>query len=260
MWHNAFGCASPDHSKALAVGVDDDRWENPAPEGRHKKSTQARAPVLHEFLMAYTVPKLDDYSDESLNRAFNEAYAALDSEIEAVMQEAAQLSPIETLNRKKAIRDRWLARKNGLISQINELWLQAAPPDKKRAAGIAFHKIDAHVNTRLDDLRQLQFFAKHPLESESLDVTLPGIRRPLGAEHPVLKTMNEIVGVFRAMGYSVADGPEIETDYLNFEALNFPPNHPARDTQDTLFVAGQEKKPQLDRLLLRPHTSPVQIP
>jgi phenylalanyl-tRNA synthetase alpha chain len=209
--------------------------------------------------MAYAVPKLEDYSDASLDRAFNEAYAALNSEIDAVMQEAAQLSPIDASNLKKAIRDRWLARRNGLISQVNELWLQAAPPDRKRAAGIVFKKIDAHVNTRLDALRQLQFFGKHPAEAERVDITLPGIRRPLGAEHPVLRTMNEITGVFRAMGYSVAEGPEVETDYYNFEALNFPPNHPARDTQDTIFVAGQEGKPQRDRLLLRTHTSPVQI-
>ena len=92
-----------------------------------------------------------------------------------------------------------------------------------------------------------------------LDITLPGIRRPLGAEHPIIKTMNEIVSVFRNLGYSVEEGPEIETDYYNFEALNFPPNHPARDTQDTLFIANQESKPLRDRLLLRTHTSPVQI-
>ncbi len=92
-----------------------------------------------------------------------------------------------------------------------------------------------------------------------LDITLPGIRRPLGSEHPVIKTMNEIVSVFRNLGYSVEEGPVIETDYYNFEALNFPPNHPARDTQDTLFIANQESKPQRDRLLLRTHTSPVQI-
>jgi phenylalanyl-tRNA synthetase alpha chain len=71
--------------------------------------------------------------------------------------------------------------------------------------------------------------------------------------------MNEIVGVFGNLGYSIEEGPEIETDYYNFEALNFPPNHPARDTQDTLFIAGQDSKPQRDRLLLRTHTSPVQI-
>jgi phenylalanyl-tRNA synthetase alpha chain len=75
----------------------------------------------------------------------------------------------------------------------------------------------------------------------------------------VLRTMDEIVSVFVAMGYSVAEGPEVDSDYYNFEALNFPPNHPARDTQDTLFIAGQERRPQRDRLLLRTHTSPVQI-
>src|SRR5205823_4007453 len=114
-------------------------------------------------------------------------------------------------------------------------------------------EVAPHISEKARSLRQ------RILESERIDITLPGIVRPLGAEHPVIKTMNEIVGVFRAMGYSVAEGPEIETDYYNFEALNFPPDHPARDTQDTLFVAGQEKKPQRDRLLLRTHTSPVQI-
>jgi phenylalanyl-tRNA synthetase alpha chain len=97
------------------------------------------------------------------------------------------------------------------------------------------------------------------LASERIDVTLPGIRRELGVRHPVLRTMDEIVAVFVAMGYSVAEGPEVESDYYNFEALNFPPDHPARDTQDTLFIAGQAERPQRDRLLLRTHTSPVQI-
>jgi phenylalanyl-tRNA synthetase alpha chain len=78
-------------------------------------------------------------------------------------------------------------------------------------------------------------------------------------KHPVLRVMDEIVAVFKAMGYSVGEGPEVETDYYNFESLNFPPNHPARDTQDTLLIAGQEHKPSRDRLLLRTHTSPVQI-
>ena len=95
--------------------------------------------------------------------------------------------------------------------------------------------------------------------AERVDITLPGVRRPIGAEHPVMRTMHEIVGVFQKLGYSVAEGPVVETDYYNFEALNFPPNHPARDTQDTLFIAGQQSKPQRERLLLRTHTSPVQI-
>ncbi|PYX93560.1 MAG: phenylalanine--tRNA ligase subunit alpha, partial [Acidobacteria bacterium] len=97
------------------------------------------------------------------------------------------------------------------------------------------------------------------VSADKFDITLPGTRRQIGAEHPIIKTMNDIVNVFRATGYSVGTGPEIETDYYNFESLNFPPNHPARDTQDTLFIAGQESKPQRERLLLRTHTSPVQI-
>src|SRR5207302_6841520 len=105
--------------------------------------------------------------------------------------------------------------------------------------------------------RAFKAFERDFYLAQRLDVTLPGIRRPLGAEHPVIKTSNEMVGIFKAMGYSVAEGPEIETDYYNFESLNFPPNHPARDTQDTLFIAGQDSKPQRDRLLLRTHTSPV---
>src|SRR5438105_4686556 len=93
----------------------------------------------------------------------------------------------------------------------------------------------------------------------AIDISLPGIRRSVGAEHPIIRTQNEIISVFQNLGYSVAEGPVIETDYYNFEALNFPPNHPARDTQDTLFLANQESKPARERLLLRTHTSPVQI-
>ena len=92
-----------------------------------------------------------------------------------------------------------------------------------------------------------------------LDITLPGAVRPPGIEHPLLKTMHEIVRVFHHLGYSTALGPQVETDFYNFEALNFPPNHPARDTQDTLRIAGQNDRPQSDRLLMRTHTSPVQI-
>jgi phenylalanyl-tRNA synthetase alpha chain len=88
---------------------------------------------------------------------------------------------------------------------------------------------------------------------------LPGIAPRVGVEHPLVKTMQQVVGVFKAMGYSVGTGPEVETDFYNFESLNFPPDHPARDTQDTLVIADQEGKPLRERLLMRTHTSPVQI-
>ena len=165
----------------------------------------------------------------------------------------------------KTFRDRWMARKNGVLTQINDLWLKAAPKEAKREVGQRVNQIKASGRRRGRKagghrLRTASsWIFREGRRSDSLDITLPGNRRPLGAEHPVIKTMNEIVSVFRNLGYSVEEGPVIETDYYNFESLNFPPNHPARDTQDTLFIANQESKPQRERLLLRTHTSPVQI-
>ena len=201
--------------------------------------------------MPYTVPKLTDFSATALDHAIRELLSALDQESAAVVSE----------NDWKTFRDRWIGRKNGVLTQINDLWLKGAPKDAKRDVGQRVNELKAKVEQAVDAAlnRQRSGTSSDKLAAEHLDITLPGIRRPIGAEHPVIKTMNEIVGVFRNLGYSVEEGPEIETDYYNFEALNFPPNHPARDTQDTLFIAGQESKPLRDRLLLRTHTSPVQI-
>ena len=201
--------------------------------------------------MPYTVPKLTDFSTDAINSAASELLAAFDQESEAV----------DSVNDWKIYRDRWMARKNGVLTQLNDLWLKAAPKDAKREVGQRVNEIKTKVEQAVDAaLTRIQGGASSArLAAERLDVTMPGIRRPLGAEHLVIKTMNEIVGVFRNLGYSVEEGPEIETDYYNFEALNFPPNHPARDTQDTLFIAGQDSKAPRERLLLRTHTSPVQI-
>jgi len=209
--------------------------------------------------VAYTVPKLKDFSPAALDKAAEKLLAALEKESAGVKTEADW----------KLFRDRWMARKNGLLTQINELWLKAAPKDAKRNVGQRVNVIKAAVTETVEKLRPsvsgtaivtgVSAKAKVGEVRAHGDITLPGNRRPLGAEHPVIKTMNEIVSVFRNLGYSVEEGPIIETDYYNFEALNFPPNHPARDTQDTLFVTNQESKPLRDRLLLRTHTSPVQI-
>ncbi len=121
--------------------------------------------------------------------------------------------------------------------------------------GVRFNKLKAQI----EEARAGSQGAGLKTSGAGLDVTLPGSAQRVGAEHPLVKTMAEIVSVFQRMGYSVGLGPEVETDFYNFEALNFPPNHPARDTQDTLVVAGQEGKPLRERLLMRTHTSPVQI-
>ena len=221
--------------------------------------------------MAYTVPKLKSFTPAALDKAVEKLLAALKLEAAAVKNEADW----------KVFRDRWMARKNGVLTEINDLWLKAAPKESKREVGQRVNSLKSKVEWQVDntyqEITQLDALDKliGPNESSfrkdveqarrqrqsdtALDITLPGIRRPLGSEHPVIKTMHEIVSVFRNLGYSVEEGPVIETDYYNFEALNFPPNHPARDTQDTLFIARQESKPQRDRLLLRTHTSPVQI-
>jgi phenylalanyl-tRNA synthetase alpha chain len=200
--------------------------------------------------MAYTVPKLTDFSPEALQKAATELTSACEHEAGAVRNEADL----------KTFRDRWMARKNGILSQINDLWLKGAPKEAKRDVGALVNSLKEKVEQQIEAAQQKSSGAGAPNQgSEEIDVTLPGTRRPIGVEHPIIRTMNEIVNVFKAMGYSVGEGPEIETDYYNFESLNFPPNHPARDTQDTIFIAGQERKAQRDRLLLRTHTSPVQI-
>jgi len=223
--------------------------------------------------MPYTVPKLTDFSASALASAVRDLFSALDSESVAVHNDADW----------KSFRDRWMARKNGILTQVNDVWLKAAPKEVKRDVGQRVNAVRARVEEQVDSIRPKRVFsfrrsegrvvepepavaatgARGPTviisEPRPLDISLPGIHRPIGAEHPVIQTMNEIVSVFRNLGYSVEEGPEIETDYYNFESLNFPPNHPARDTQDTLFIANQESKPLRERLLLRTHTSPVQI-
>jgi phenylalanyl-tRNA synthetase alpha chain len=199
----------------------------------------------------YTVPKLTEYSENALLRAFIEAKTAFRQESQET----------RSLDEWKTFRDRWISRKNGLLAQINELWLKAAPKEAKREAGRIVNELKEFIDQEISERHKFIEEGARGVSVglERVDITLPGVRRHLGAEHPVIHTMNEIVGVFRNLGYSVSEGPEVETDYYNFEALNFPPNHPARDMQDTLFLAGQDKKAQRDRLLLRTHTSPVQI-
>jgi phenylalanyl-tRNA synthetase alpha chain len=219
---------------------------------------------------AYSVPKLKDFSAVAVDKAVGDLLTALGKEAGEVNSESEW----------KIFRDRWLARKNGVVTLVNDLWLKAASKDEKRGVGQRVNMLREQVELKVqgakdwlqEPIRELEnsgidvpavdlarYAQAIKIRSLPLDITLPGVRRPLGAEHPVIKTMNEMVSVFRNLGYSVEEGPEIETDYYNFEALNFPPNHPARDTQDTLFIANQESKPLRDRLLLRTHTSPVQI-
>jgi len=146
------------------------------------------------------------------------------------------------------LRNLFLSRKRGLITLLFEE-LKDLSPEEKPAAGQWINSLKLEVQEKLAAL-EAKLKAPQGTKKE-IDLTLPGERRYWGAPHPVRLFQQEIENIFLSIGFSIEDGPEIETDYYNFEALNFPPHHPARDDWDTLYIN--------DTLLLRTHTSPVQI-
>jgi len=189
------------------------------------------------------IPSLPDYDDPTLDAAF----ATL---AEEVRSETSALADPE------AFRLRWLGRKQGRLKLIGDAWLKSAPAEARKPLGMRFNQLKQTIEAALDAAEAVP---ARPAAASSVDISLPGIARTPGAEHPLLKTMHQVVAVFHRLGYSTALGPQVESDFYNFEALNFPPNHPARDTQDTLVLAGQQARPSRDRLLMRTHTSPVQV-
>ncbi|MFQ5483632.1 MAG: phenylalanine--tRNA ligase subunit alpha [Nitrospinaceae bacterium] len=139
--------------------------------------------------------------------------------------------------------------KKGCVSLAMKA-LRALPPEKKRELGQVINGLKSHIETRLQAKAQVVEGQARPTGGGAIDLTLPGRREAVGRLHPVTQVMTEIIQVFAGLGFTVEEGPEIETDYYNFEALNLPQDHPARDMQDTFYIGG---------LVLRTHTSPVQI-
>ncbi len=147
------------------------------------------------------------------------------------------------------LRNEYLSRKRGRVTLLFEE-LKDVPAEDKREAGRLVNALKAEVQAALDSLEErVRMPAAAP--ADEADLTLPGTLLPYGAPHPLRLFRRRIETIFAEMGFGVEDGPEIETDFYNFGALNFPPNHPARDVWDTLYIN--------DSLLLRTHTSPVQI-
>lgn len=161
----------------------------------------------------------------------------------------AERSAIGSEEQHKAFRDRWAGRKNGLLTHANEHWLKKAPRELKPQVGRLQNEAKKHVEAGLAEVKKK--LGPSQEAKSSIDVTLPGPPRLLGAHHPLQLVFDEIEHIFHGLGYSVAEGPEIESYYYNFEALNFPADHPAVDEMDTLFLE--------DGSLLRTHTSPNQI-
>jgi phenylalanyl-tRNA synthetase alpha chain len=138
------------------------------------------------------------------------------------------------------------------IATVDSLASLENVSDRPRIGALA-NEIKTEIQTLLDNRRQefQQADIQAKLASETIDVTMPGAYRPLGRIHPIQSTIDRVIDIFVGLGYTVATGPEMETDYYNFEALNTPPDHPARDMQDTFYLP--------DGNLLRTHTSSVQI-
>jgi phenylalanyl-tRNA synthetase alpha chain len=196
--------------------------------------------------MTDAIPQLPSFDEPALDAAF----ATLAEEVRAGS------SWLTTAEAQENFRLHWLGRKQGRLKLISDAWLKSAPAEARKPLGMRFNQLKQQIEQALEAPAAAKPSAA---TAQGIDITLPGtIRRP-GVAHPLLETMHEVVRVFHQLGYSTNLGPQVESDFYNFEALNFPPNHPARDTQDTLQIAGQQSRPSRDRLLMRTHTSPVQI-
>ena len=172
--------------------------------------------------------------------------------VDAILEEArGATAAARSAAELEQVRVRFLGRQGALTQLLRSLG--TLPPEERPVVGAAANEakrqLEALLETRVDAATQAERVSER--RRQRLDLTLPGRRPPLGTVHPLTRVHDEIVTIFAGLGFSVAEGPDIETDYYNFEALNIPADHPARDMQDTFYLPGG--------LLLRTHTSPVQI-
>ena len=165
---------------------------------------------------------------------------------------------------QESLRLRWLGRKQGIIRSVTDNWLRPAPTVLKRQVGERLNALRNEAERRINlppsspaapDVKKSRAEPAAAKTSsapaKAIDITLPGNRWEAGVRHPLRQVMDEITEIFFALGYSVEEGPDIESAYYNFEALNIPEDHPARDDQDTFYIDSAT--------VLRTHTSPVQI-
>jgi phenylalanyl-tRNA synthetase alpha chain len=178
------------------------------------------------------------------------------SEIQTQLEElnttaVKAIADTQNLEELEQLRVKYLGKK-GELSQILRAMGKLSPEERPiigSQANVVKESIQNSLDERKQQLQQAAIEAK--IKSETLDVTMPGVGRPLGRIHPLNGVVDRALDIFVGLGYTVATGPQIETDYYNFEALNTPPDHPARDMQDTFYLPGGN--------LLRTHTSSVQI-
>jgi phenylalanyl-tRNA synthetase alpha chain len=196
-----------------------------------------------------TLAALGATQPDHLGLLFAEIRARFDADATAAHDEAAW----------KQFRDAWLGRKSGVLTQITDNWLKPAAPELKRVVGLELNKLRAHVESEIE-VRRVAIEAgadDAALARERVDLSLPGVGRPIGSHHLIRQVFQQIEDIFVSIGFSVVEGPEIETPYYNFEALNIPEFHPVRDDMDTFYLELPKGAPS--PLLLRTHTSPMQI-
>ena len=164
---------------------------------------------------------------------------------------AQEISLCKDLEQLVSLRVKYLGKKGELSLLLKQMG-KLSPGDRKRVGQLANSVRNQLENALEEKMKNIKFaHQQSKMRSERVDVTLPGKKFQIGRIHPLSRVMDEINNIFIGMGFSIVEGPEIETDHYNFEALNIPKNHPARDTQDTFYID--------DELLLRTQTSPVQI-
>ena len=217
-----------------------------------------------------TLVELGATDSASVDALFAEVRAAMVGEKDSLVSRGAT-GKAEHEKLCKELRDRWLARKNGLLSFVDEQWLKASPKELKPFAGRNFNllrqesaalefaaltkevplRAQASTDGEVSSHASLSGAVSHVTREIPGDLTLPGNRRPLGTLHPVTQMQREIEDIFLNLGFRIESGPEIESVYYNFDALNIPESHPSRDDWDTLYIDS--------KTVLRTHTSPVQI-
>ena len=176
----------------------------------------------------------------------------MSNNINSIKEEALQeITKAETLNQLEAARIKFLGRKgkvSGLLEKMKKLI-----PDEKPLFGKQVNSLKVSIQAGIAEAKKSleQKGERLCSSADKIDITLPGLKRKLGTVHPITQTIEDVVAIFRDMGFSFADGPDIETEFNNFDALNTPADHPSRDIQDTFYLENGS--------LLRTQTSPVQI-
>jgi len=196
-----------------------------------------------------TLAALSVGSADQVHELFAELRARFDAETSNATNESSW----------KALRDAWFGRKSGVLTLVTDNWLKPASPGLKRIVGASLNELRTHVDAQIE-ARRLAIEAGAEATAttkDRVDLSLPGVVRPVGSHHLIRQVLQEIEDIFFSIGFSVVEGPEIETPYYNFEALNIPEHHPVRDDMDTFYLELPKGTP--GPLLLRTHTSPVQI-